>query len=322
MSSFVVASPEVFAAAASDLSGIGLAVRSAHGVAAASTTRVVVAAQDEVSAAISALFGAFGQEFQAAGTQAALFHERFVAALSAGQGAYSAAEAASASPLAAMQQDVMGVVNSPTQALLGRPLIGNGANGAAGSGAAGGAGGFCWVMGVMVGRGRRVMPGVRVGMRGCSVVVVPGVRVVRGRPVGGWSWWCWGCGWLVRRCGRGWRGWWPGGSSAAGVVVMAGLAVWVGLRGRCCCRVGVRAVRAVWVVRVRLAPRGRPVVRRPRTAVNGEAHGGAGGAGGWFRVVEFGGCRRGGRYWWYGGIGGAGPRGGCGHWWRQRCCRR
>ena len=142
MSSFVVASPEVFAAAASDLSGIGLAVRSAHGVAAASTTRVVVAAQDEVSAAISALFGAFGQEFQAAGTQAALFHERFVAVLSAGGGAYSAAEAASASPLAAMEQDVMGVVNSPTQALLGRPLIGNGANGAAGSGAAGGAGGI------------------------------------------------------------------------------------------------------------------------------------------------------------------------------------
>src|ERR1043165_7740426 len=36
------------------------------------------------------------------------------------------------------------LINAPTQLLLGRPLIGNGANGAAGTGQAGGAGGILW----------------------------------------------------------------------------------------------------------------------------------------------------------------------------------
>jgi hypothetical protein len=48
------------------------------------------------------------------------------------------AESAAASPL----QTALNVLNAPTQALLGRPLVGNGANGAPGIGAAGGAGGI------------------------------------------------------------------------------------------------------------------------------------------------------------------------------------
>jgi hypothetical protein len=47
---------------------------------------------------------------------------------------YAGAEAANASPLQAVQQDVVHAVNAPSQALTGRPLIGNGANGAAGTG--------------------------------------------------------------------------------------------------------------------------------------------------------------------------------------------
>ena len=45
----------------------------------------------------------------------------------------------------AVQQDVLHTINAPSQALTGRPLIGNGANGAPGTGANGGDGG--WLIG-------------------------------------------------------------------------------------------------------------------------------------------------------------------------------
>jgi hypothetical protein len=68
-----------------------------------------------------------------------------VQALNAGAGAYAATEAANATPLETLQQDVLGLINAPTNTLLGRPLIGNGANGitnAQGVGTAGGPGGI------------------------------------------------------------------------------------------------------------------------------------------------------------------------------------
>ncbi|WP_264991499.1 PE domain-containing protein, partial [Mycobacterium kiyosense] len=68
----------------------------------------------------------------------AAFHDRFAQLLGAAGGAYAQAEAAGADPL----QLVENVINAPTQALLGRPLIGDGANGTAGTGANGGAGGI------------------------------------------------------------------------------------------------------------------------------------------------------------------------------------
>ncbi|KAF3409759.1 PE family protein, partial [Mycobacterium tuberculosis variant bovis] len=82
----------------------------------------------------SGLFGMHGQTYQALSARAAAFHERFVQALATGGGAYAAAEAASVSPL----QSALDLLNAPTQALLGRPLVGNGANGAPGTGANGG----------------------------------------------------------------------------------------------------------------------------------------------------------------------------------------
>jgi PPE-repeat protein len=45
------------------------------------TTAIVAPAADEVSAAISALFGAHGAAYQAVTAQAAAFHAQFVAAL-------------------------------------------------------------------------------------------------------------------------------------------------------------------------------------------------------------------------------------------------
>src|ERR1700757_1002494 len=100
--SFVVAGPGGLGTAATDLANIGSTISAANSAAATQTTGVLAAAEDEVSAAIAALFSAHGQGFQALGAQAAAFHDQFVQALSGSGGAYSAAEAANASPLAAL----------------------------------------------------------------------------------------------------------------------------------------------------------------------------------------------------------------------------
>ncbi|MBL7324917.1 PE family protein, partial [Escherichia coli] len=136
--SFVIAAPEVMAAAATDLANIGSSISAASAAAAGPTMGILAAGADEVSLAISALFGQHAQAYQALSAQAALFHEQFVRALTAGAGSYAAAEAASAAPL----EGVLDVINAPALALLGRPLIGNGANGAPGTGANGGDGGI------------------------------------------------------------------------------------------------------------------------------------------------------------------------------------
>ena len=124
MSSFVMVSPEVLSAASSDMSGIGSAVRSAHAFAAGSTTSVLAAAGDEVSAAVSELFDGYAREYQAVAAQAALFHEQFVQALTAGGRMYAAAEAASADPLTSLVGAVQNAAPwfSPVQLLTGRPL--------------------------------------------------------------------------------------------------------------------------------------------------------------------------------------------------------
>jgi hypothetical protein len=52
--SYVIAAPEFVTAAAADLAGIGSSLGEANAAAAASTTRVITAAEDEVSTAIAA----------------------------------------------------------------------------------------------------------------------------------------------------------------------------------------------------------------------------------------------------------------------------
>jgi hypothetical protein len=131
--SFLIAQPEWVEAAAAQLGNIGSALDAAHAAAAASTTVLVPAAADEVSARVAALFAGFGRDYQALGLQASAFHQRFVQTLTSGAGAYAATEAVNAAPLQTLEQDVLGAINAPTEALLGRPLIGNGANGTAAS---------------------------------------------------------------------------------------------------------------------------------------------------------------------------------------------
>ncbi|OBI52966.1 lipase [Mycobacterium sp. E796] len=96
-------------AAATDVASIGSVVASANRAVAGATTGVLAAAGDEVSAAIAAVFSAHGQGYQALSLQAAAYHNWFVQALSGASGAYAAAEAANASPLALFEQALLGV---------------------------------------------------------------------------------------------------------------------------------------------------------------------------------------------------------------------
>ncbi len=129
--SFLVAQPEWVEAAATQLHRIGSAMDAAHAAAAASTAELLPAGADEVSTATAALFAGFGKDYQALGTRAGAFHQRFAQALSSGARSYATTEAANGPMLQTLEQDVFGVVNAPTVALLGRPLIANGANGTA-----------------------------------------------------------------------------------------------------------------------------------------------------------------------------------------------
>ncbi|EPZ63812.1 PE-PGRS family protein [Mycobacterium tuberculosis '98-R604 INH-RIF-EM'] len=149
--SYVLATPEMVAAAANNLAQIGSTLSAANAAALAPTTGVLAAGADEVSAAVASLFSGHAPAYQTLGTQAAAFHERFIQALSTAAGAYGSAEAANASPL----QQALNVINAPTQTLLGRPLIGNEPKWCARvPGRPAGPGGFVvWATGAMGGSG-------------------------------------------------------------------------------------------------------------------------------------------------------------------------
>lgn len=122
----LIAAPQVLSAAAAEVSGIGVSVSAAHAAAASSTTAVVPAGADEISTSIAAVFSRHGQQFATLGAQASVFHTEFAQALTAAGGAYAATEVANVSPLQTLPQHALAMANAPTNALLGRPLIGNG----------------------------------------------------------------------------------------------------------------------------------------------------------------------------------------------------
>lgn len=94
--SFVTAQPELLAATAADLQGVGSAMSAENAIAAAPTTGVIPAAADEVSALTAAQFAAHAANYQEISAQAVTIHEMFVNALSASAGSYAATEAANA----------------------------------------------------------------------------------------------------------------------------------------------------------------------------------------------------------------------------------
>ncbi|WP_261887724.1 PE family protein, partial [Mycobacterium marinum] len=167
--SYVFATPELVAAAATDLAGVQSVLSAANSAAAGPTMAVMAAGADEVSALIAGLFDAHAQAYQALSAQALVFHDQFVQMLNAGASSYAAAEAANASPLQVVQnlgQNVLAAVNAPTQAVLGRPLIGDGANGSPNTGADGGAGGLLYGNGGNGGSGGLAQAGGNGGAAG------------------------------------------------------------------------------------------------------------------------------------------------------------
>jgi hypothetical protein len=132
--SFLGVTPDVLTAASGNLENIGTSLRAAHAAAAAQTTAIVAPAADEVSEAITSLFGTAAQEYQALGAQAAAFHENFVSTLSAGAGQYVGAEAANVRQTVAVAASaVTQTINTPIGPLsvsLGSNLLPpSGANG-------------------------------------------------------------------------------------------------------------------------------------------------------------------------------------------------
>ncbi|PJE02972.1 MAG: PE family protein, partial [Mycobacterium sp.] len=118
---FTTVAPEALTAAAANVQGIASALSEANAAAAFSTSGVLAAGADQVSAALASLFSGHALEYQTVSAQAALFHSQFTQALSGAASSYAAAEAVNASPLQAIES------------LLSRPIIGNGADGTAAS---------------------------------------------------------------------------------------------------------------------------------------------------------------------------------------------
>lgn len=103
--SFVVVTPEALAAAASQLENIGSALSEAHAATAPAITRVIAAAEDEVSAAIASVFSEYAQNYQLLRVQATEFHAQFVHATKSALRQYQDAEAELYALLAARQAD-------------------------------------------------------------------------------------------------------------------------------------------------------------------------------------------------------------------------
>jgi hypothetical protein len=94
--SFLLAQPQMLAAAASDLQAIGSDLSARNAAAAAPTMGVAPAGADEVSALTATQFAAYAQIYQAVSAQAAAINDMFVATLAASADAYADSEAANA----------------------------------------------------------------------------------------------------------------------------------------------------------------------------------------------------------------------------------
>jgi hypothetical protein len=109
--SLLTIAPDIVSAASTNLENLGSELRRANAAAAGQTTAIAAPAADEVSAAITSLFGAHAQEFQAVSARAAAFHDEFVNLLSGGATQYVSAE------VAGVQQMWGNMVNAPLQVL-------------------------------------------------------------------------------------------------------------------------------------------------------------------------------------------------------------
>ena len=125
--SYVIAAPEMIAAAATDVATIGSNLSAAHTAAAAPTLAVIPAAADEVSAGIAQLFSQHAANYQALAGQAAAFNDQFVQHMTAGAHSYASAEAANASSLRPLNASAasQSLIISTVLFLESLPVVGN-----------------------------------------------------------------------------------------------------------------------------------------------------------------------------------------------------
>lgn len=116
--SFVVTAPPVLASAASDLGGIASMISEANAMAAVRTTALAPAAADEVSAAIAALFSSYARDYQTLSVQVTAFHVQFAQTLTNAGQLYAVVDVGNG-VLLKTEQQVLGVINAPTQTLVG-----------------------------------------------------------------------------------------------------------------------------------------------------------------------------------------------------------
>ncbi|MGO9223289.1 PE family protein [Mycobacterium sp.] len=126
--SYVLTQPDVMGTAAADLAAIGTTIKQAGAAAAGKTTGVAAAAADEVSVAITNLFNAYAQEWQAVLGRATVFHSEFARALAAAGNAYASAESAFLGALAAGSSPLTatggtGVLTAMTRAAMTDPPV-------------------------------------------------------------------------------------------------------------------------------------------------------------------------------------------------------
>ncbi|BBZ44382.1 hypothetical protein MPRM_16630 [Mycobacterium parmense] len=113
--------PDMVSIAAQDLTAIHSTLGEATASAAAPTTAVIAAAEDEVSAGIASVFSRFGQAFQEISAQAQAFHQQFANLLNSGAAAYLSTEVSNA------QQALINEATEPAQLLLGPSVLGTAA---------------------------------------------------------------------------------------------------------------------------------------------------------------------------------------------------
>jgi PE family len=93
---FVTTQPEVLAATAASLTGVGAMMSAQNAAAAAPTTGVLPAAADEVSTLAATQFAVHAQMYQAISAQAEAIHQQFVNTLAMSATSYADTEAANA----------------------------------------------------------------------------------------------------------------------------------------------------------------------------------------------------------------------------------
>ncbi len=111
---YLVTAPDILATTAADVGEIGSAITDAKANAAGPTSGLIAAAQDEVSQAIAKLFGGYGQQYQAALTKAAAFHDDFARALAAAGNTYAQAESNAAAFLTGGTSSAVNTLSTST----------------------------------------------------------------------------------------------------------------------------------------------------------------------------------------------------------------